>query len=93
MKDKVMKNTATTLSGLAVAAVLAAAITPAAQAADSAPQVEKCYGVARAGMNDCKAGPGTTCAATSKVDGQSNAWILTPKGLCGKLVGGSLKSS
>ncbi|MEE4382092.1 MAG: DUF2282 domain-containing protein [Pseudomonadales bacterium] len=43
---------------------------------------EKCYGVALAGENDCAAGPGTTCAGTSKVDHQANAWKLVPKGTC-----------
>lgn len=42
----------------------------------------KCYGVAKAGENDCKAGPGTTCAGTSKVDYQGNAWTLVPAGTC-----------
>ena len=43
---------------------------------------EKCYGVALKGENDCAAGPGTTCAATAKVDYQGNAWKLVPKGTC-----------
>ena len=43
---------------------------------------EKCYGVALAGKNDCKAGPGTTCAGTSKVDYQGNAWKMVPTGTC-----------
>jgi uncharacterized membrane protein len=43
---------------------------------------EKCYGVALQGQNDCAAGPGTTCAGTSKVDYQGNAWKLVPKGTC-----------
>ena len=43
---------------------------------------EKCYGVALKGQNDCAAGPGTTCAGTSKVDYQGNAWKLVPKGTC-----------
>lgn len=43
---------------------------------------EKCYGVALAHQNDCKAGPGTTCAGTSKVNYQGNAWSLVPKGTC-----------
>ncbi len=43
---------------------------------------EKCYGVALAGQNDCKAGAGTTCAGTSKADYQGNAWKLVPKGTC-----------
>ncbi len=41
--------------------------------------MEKCYGVALAGQNDCKAGPGTTCAGTSTVDYQGNAWKLVPE--------------
>jgi uncharacterized membrane protein len=43
---------------------------------------EKCYGVALSGQNDCAAGPGTTCAGTSKVDYQQNAWKLVPTGTC-----------
>ena len=58
---------------------------------------EHCYGIALAGTNDCAAGPGTTCAGTSKVDYQSNAWSFVPKGTCAKIktpVGvGSLQSS
>ena len=42
----------------------------------------KCYGVSLAGENDCKAGPGTTCAGTSKVDYQGNAWTLVDEGAC-----------
>jgi len=43
---------------------------------------EKCYGVALAGENDCKAGAGTSCAGTSTVDFQGNAWTLVPEGTC-----------
>ena len=43
---------------------------------------EKCYGVSLAGKNDCAAGPGTSCAGTSKVDYQGDAWTLVPKGTC-----------
>ena len=42
----------------------------------------KCYGIAMAGENDCAAGPGTSCAGTSKVDYQGNAWTLVPDGTC-----------
>ncbi len=44
--------------------------------------MEKCYGVSLAGKNDCAAGPGTTCAGTSKVDYQGNAWKLVASGTC-----------
>ncbi|QFT62329.1 DUF2282 domain-containing protein [Roseivivax sp. THAF30] len=43
---------------------------------------EKCYGVSLAGENDCAAGPGTTCAGTSTVDYQGNAWTLVEAGTC-----------
>jgi uncharacterized membrane protein len=44
--------------------------------------MERCYGIALAGENDCAAGPGTTCAGTSTVDFQGNAWTLVPQGTC-----------
>lgn len=43
---------------------------------------QKCYGVALAGRNDCAAGPGTTCAGSSRVDYQGNAWSYVPEGSC-----------
>ena len=46
------------------------------------PAMEKCYGVSMVGKNDCAAGPGTTCAGTSKVDYQGNAWKYVPAGTC-----------
>ncbi len=45
-------------------------------------KMEQCYGVSMAGKNDCAAGPGTTCAGTSKVDYQGNAFKLVAKGTC-----------
>jgi uncharacterized membrane protein len=45
-------------------------------------KVEKCFGVALKGQNDCYAGPGTTCAGTSTVDYQGNSFKLEPKGTC-----------
>ncbi|MDP4299674.1 BufA1 family periplasmic bufferin-type metallophore [Leptothrix discophora] len=59
-----------------------AALPAAAQSADK----EKCFGVAAAGKNDCAAGAGTTCAGTSKMDHQTNAWSYVPKGSCEKTV-------
>lgn len=47
-------------------------------------ETEKCFGVALKGKNNCAAGLGTTCAGTSKVDFQGNAWSLVPKGTCEK---------
>jgi uncharacterized membrane protein len=56
-----------------------------AQNDNGSPPMEKCYGVALAGKNDCKAGAGTTCAGTSKVNYQKNAWQLVPAGTCLKI--------
>jgi uncharacterized membrane protein len=46
---------------------------------------EKCYGVSLAGMNDCAAGPGTTCQGSSTVDFQGNAWAFVPGGTCASI--------
>ncbi len=64
------------LSALASGAALAQTSAPAKVA------MEKCFGVSIAGKNDCAAGPGTTCAGTSKVDYQGNAWKNVPAGTC-----------
>jgi uncharacterized membrane protein len=67
-------------------ALLALGATAAAAQNRPTPQqenaMEKCYGVAKAGQNDCAAGPGTTCAGTSTRDYQGNAWKLVAKGTC-----------
>lgn len=73
-----MSNTAKTL---AVASAVAAALSATATTV-SAQSKEKCYGVALAGQNDCAAGPGTTCAGTSTLDYQGNAWKLVETGTC-----------
>ena len=49
---------------------------------DTKPAMEKCFGVSLAAKNDCKAGAGTSCAGTSKVDYQGNAWKNVAKGTC-----------
>ena len=71
----------TTVKTLAVAGAVAAAVAGHANIAHAMEQ-EKCYGVSLAGENDCAAGPGTTCAGTSTVDYQGNAWTLVDKGSC-----------
>ena len=73
------KTTTTALVAGAVAAALTGSFTTTAHAAN-----ETCYGISRAGQNDCAAGPGTTCAGTSTVDYQGNAWTLVPEGTCEK---------
>ena len=70
------------LAGVALAASVANGIVSAAAVAQD---MEKCYGVAKAGENDCAAGPGTSCAGTSTRDYQGNAWKLVPAGTCEKI--------
>lgn len=67
---------------LAVAGAVAAALSAHATTAVNAQAQEKCYGVSLAGANDCAAGPGTTCAGTSSVDFQGNAWKTVAAGTC-----------
>lgn len=68
---------------LAAAALALASIAVGAQAGEhDKGDMEKCYGVALAGQNDCKAGAGTSCAGSSKRDYQGNAWKLVPAGTC-----------
>ena len=76
-----------TLTAASLALALGAAMTIAAApvaAQDKMMDKEKCYGVALKGKNDCKAGAGTSCAGTSKIDHQGNAWSMVPKGSCEK---------
>lgn len=80
-----MTQATTKLPTIALALALGAAFTALPAAAQMADK-DKCFGVALKGKNDCKAGAGTTCAGTSKVDHQANAWSLVPKGSCDKTV-------
>lgn len=80
---------ATTKLAAAASAIAAAALV--ASPATAAAAKEKCYGIALAGKNDCAAGPGTSCAGSSTVDYQGNAWKLVAEGACLKM-GGTLKA-
>jgi uncharacterized membrane protein len=79
-----------TRTSAAFAAALALTLAAAAASADDKGSgsgnanagMEKCYGVALAGKNDCKAGAGTTCAGTSKANYQGNAWKYVKAGTC-----------
>jgi len=69
-----------TNAAISGALTAAAVLTTAAPA--NAAKMDKCFGVALAGENDCAAGPGTSCEGTSTVDYQGNAWSLVPAGTC-----------
>ncbi len=78
MSKKTNSISAAVIAG-AVATAIAGMAAPTTAAAEDQ---EQCYGVSKAGENDCAAGPGTSCAGTSTVDYQGNAWKLVPKGSC-----------
>ena len=82
MNTKIMVNSA--LAGVFALGMLAGA---QAVAQD---KPEKCYGIAKAGKNDCQTA-NASCAGTSHTDKQSDAWIYVPKGTCEKIVGGTLQ--
>jgi len=74
-----------TYKTLVLASAVATAVSGFATVSTAGSDEEKCFGVSLAGANDCKAGEGTTCAGTSSVDYQGNAWTLVPAGTCGSL--------
>jgi uncharacterized membrane protein len=76
----------------ALAAVVAAPSLVMAQGGPApAPtfKAEKCYGLAKAGKNDCASTGNNSCAGTSKVNADKKAWIYVPEGYCDRIVGGS----
>jgi uncharacterized membrane protein len=84
-------KTSQLLIASAVAAALAIPIAAGAQAGPAPKpkfEAEKCYGIVKAGKNDCQTA-NSSCAGTSKRDNQGDAWIYIPAGSCEKLVGGS----
>lgn len=84
-KDKIILSAIS-----AVLSLSASTITMAEKADSTSHQTEKCYGISKAGVNDCAAGA-NSCAGSAVKDSQSDAFLLVPTGLCEKVVGGSLK--
>jgi uncharacterized membrane protein len=77
----------------AIAAAMGAPGLAGAQTPGPAPtppfKAEKCYGIARAGQNDCASTGYNTCAGTSRVNMDLRAWIYVPEGYCERIQGGS----
>ncbi|MBI4357214.1 MAG: DUF2282 domain-containing protein [Gammaproteobacteria bacterium] len=86
MKHK--KTGCTLIAGILSLSIYA--FSNAAVAAEK-PGMEKCYGIAKAGKNDCGLPPTHSCAGQSKVDGAAADWIYVPKGMCSKIVNGVVK--
>ncbi len=86
---KKMNKTLAISSAIAAGIVLASSTGFAHAGADKG-KMEKCYGISKAGKNDCGIkSQGTSCAGQAKKDSISDAWIYVPKGTCEKIVGGS----
>jgi len=77
------------LVNAAIAGVISIGISASVTA--KPPAMEKCYGIVKAGKNDCGVPGANACAAQAKADGLPNDWIFVPKGTCEKIVGGSTK--
>lgn len=78
----------------ALAAAVAAPVLVSAQKPVPEPKTfkaEKCYGIVRAGQNDCASAGNNSCGGTSKVNSDPRAWIYVPAGYCERIVGGSMK--
>jgi uncharacterized membrane protein len=76
----------------AITGALALGLTTTSVQAAEKVKMEKCFGISKAGKNDCQTAT-SACAGTAKMDGQKDAWIFIPKGTCEKIVGGQLASA
>ena len=86
--NKIVKTAMTSLLTLSTASTLT--MTSDAMAADAVSEkMEKCYGIAKAGMNDCQTAT-ASCAGSATKDGAADAFLFLPEGVCAKIVGGSL---
>ncbi len=85
-----MKNLNVLMASAITGAIAIGALTAGGVAVAAKPKMEKCYGIVKAGKNDCQTAT-SACAGSAKKDGQKDAWIYLPKGTCEKIVGGSLK--
>lgn len=76
----------------ALAAAIAVPPIASSQAAPAKPpafKAEKCYGIAKAGKNDCASAGNNSCAGLSRVSADPRAWVFVPAGYCDRIVGGS----
>jgi uncharacterized membrane protein len=103
MSNKIVKNVLSAILATGLCTQASAATTVVSTTTSTAPAMtpkaakmmkgmEKCYGIVKAGMNDCgSTGNMNGCAGSSTVDSDKAAWIFIPKGTCNKIVGASTK--
>jgi uncharacterized membrane protein len=89
-RDPMSNQKALLCTAIAAAATMVANIAAAGPAAQPDFTFEKCYGVVKAGQNDCQTAT-HSCAGTSTADNQPDSWIYVPAGTCTKLTGGNNK--
>jgi uncharacterized membrane protein len=88
-----MNNSKKLLLAISMLAASGGALAQNADQKLSAPSAkkEKCYGIVKAGKNDCAAADGShSCAGLAKNDASGQEWVLLPSGACEKIVGGSV---
>ena len=85
MNSRNVMTNATIAGSLAAALAMISAPALAAGPKPPQPTMDKCYGIAMKGENDCAAGAGTTCAGTASSDYQGNAWKYVAKGTCASI--------
>jgi len=75
------------VAGVLTVLVSGAVIAQQKPSQNTTPQMEKCYGIVKAGMNDCQTAHGA-CASSATKDNERDAFIFLPKGICDRIVGG-----
>lgn len=90
-KELLMNSRYIVASALAAAIVAPAALSAQKPAPAPSFKAEKCYGIAKAGKNDCASTGNNSCGGTSKVNSDPKAWIYVPAGYCERIVGGTLQ--
>lgn len=90
MSTKEEKRVKIAISTSVIFGLIAAVASVSVEAKDGNKEMEKCYGIAKAGMNDCGT-PTHSCASHTTNDSSPDDWIYVPKGTCDKIVGGKTK--
>ena len=80
------------LLSVAIGGLLALGLTGNASAADKKVEKEECFGIAKAGKNDCSSNKSAhSCAGQATKNNDAQDFVAVPKGTCDKIAGGTLK--
>lgn len=79
---------------VAIGGLLALGLAGNASAADKKVEMEKCFGISKAGMNDCSGSKSIhSCAGQATKNNDPMDFVAVPKGTCDKIAGGSVVGS